>query len=85
MGDFYALVGTDTDMWKGVIGKHGVTGVNENGRYLLMLCWKQRTPHHEYLFPARRSSQVYTWYRPSMDRISLLDFCIIQSDLFSNV
>ena len=39
MGDFYALVGTDTDMWKGVIGKHGVTGVNENGRYLLMLCW----------------------------------------------
>ena len=32
MGDFNAHVGTDTDTWKGVIGKHGVTGLNENGR-----------------------------------------------------
>ena len=36
MGDFNAHVGAD--MWKGVIGKHGVTGLNENGRYLLQLC-----------------------------------------------
>ena len=28
MGDFNAHVGTDTDTWKGVIGKHGVTGLN---------------------------------------------------------
>ena len=35
MGDFNAHVGTNTDTWKGVIGKHGVTGLNENGRYLL--------------------------------------------------
>ena len=33
MGDFTAHVGTDTDTWKGVIGKHGVTGLNENGRF----------------------------------------------------
>ena len=33
--DFIAHVGTDTDAWKGVIGKHGVTGKNENGMYLL--------------------------------------------------
>ena len=33
MGDFKAHVETDT--WKGVIGKHGVTGLNENRRYLL--------------------------------------------------
>ena len=38
MGDFNALVGTDTGTWKGVIGKHRVTGLNENGRYLLQLC-----------------------------------------------
>ena len=38
IGDFNPQVGTDTDTWKGVIGKHGVTGLNENGRYLLQLC-----------------------------------------------
>ena len=32
---FKAHVGTDTDTWKGLIGKHGVTGLNENGKYLL--------------------------------------------------
>ena len=59
-GDFNAHAGTDTDTWKGVIGKHGVTGLNENGRYLLQLALlQQRTPYHEYLFPAQRGSQVY--------------------------
>ena len=37
MGDFNAHVGTDIDMWKSVIGKHGVTGPQENGRYVLQL------------------------------------------------
>ena len=37
MGDFNAHVGTDTDTWKGVIGKYGVTGLDENGMYLLQL------------------------------------------------
>ena len=36
--DFNAHVGTDTNTRKGVIGKHGVTGLNENGKYLLQLC-----------------------------------------------
>ena len=38
MGDFNAHVGTDAATWKGVIGKHGVTELNENGRYLLQFC-----------------------------------------------
>ena len=38
MRDCNAHVGTDTDLWKGVIGKHSVTGLNENGRHLLQLC-----------------------------------------------
>ena len=36
--EFNAYVGTETDTWKGMIGKHGVTGLNENARYLLQLC-----------------------------------------------
>ena len=59
MGDFNAHVGTDTDTWKGMIGKHEVTGLNENGRNLLQLCCSNGLPHHEYLFPAQRGSQVY--------------------------
>ena len=27
----------------------------------------------------------YTWYRPSMGQKSLIDFCIVSTDLFSNV
>ena len=30
MGDFTAHIGTDTDAWKGVIGKHRVIGLNDN-------------------------------------------------------
>ena len=37
MGNFNAYVRTDTDTWKGVIGKYGVTGLDENGMYLLQL------------------------------------------------
>jgi len=38
VGDFNAHIGTDTETWKGVIERHGVPGLNENGRYLLQLC-----------------------------------------------
>ena len=33
-GDFNAHVETDIHTWKGVLGKHGVTGLNENRRLL---------------------------------------------------
>jgi len=35
MADFNAHIATDTETWKGVIGRHGVSDLNENGRYLL--------------------------------------------------
>jgi len=38
MGDFIAHICTDTETWKGVIGRHEVPGLTENGRYLLQLC-----------------------------------------------
>ena len=36
-------------------------------------------------FFQHREVHKYTWYRPSMDQKSLIDFCIVSSDLFSNV
>ena len=80
MGD----VGTDTDTWKGVIGKHRVTGLNENGRYWLQLCCSNGLRIRNTFFELREVLK-YTWYRPSMDQKSLIDFCIVSSDLFSDV
>ena len=66
MGDFNAHVGTDTDMWKGVIGKNGVTGLDENGRYSLHLCCGYRFRIINTFFQHRVVHQ-YIWYRSSMD------------------
>ena len=69
---------------KGVIGKYGVTGLNENRRYLLLLCCSNGL-HIMNTFFQHREVHKYTWYRPSMDQKSLIDFCIVLSDLFSDV
>ena len=36
-------------------------------------------------FFQHREVHKYTWNRPSMDQKSLIDFCIVSSDLFSDV
>ena len=84
MWDFNAQVGTYTDMFKGVIGKHGVTGLNENRKYLLQICCSNGLLIMDTFFQ-HRELHKYTWYRPSMDQKSLIDFCIVSSDLFSDV
>ena len=83
MGDFNAHVGTDTDTWKGVIGKHGVTGLNENGRYLLQLCCSNGLRIMNTFFQ-HRDVHKYTWYRPSMDQ-NLDSFLHSFVRLFSDV
>ena len=79
--DFNAHVRTDTDTWKGVIGKYGIIGLNENGRYLLQLCCSNGLCIMNIFFQ-HREVHKYTWYRPTMDQKSLIDFCIVSSDLF---
>ena len=83
-GGVNAHVGTDTDTWKGVNQKHGIIGLNENGRYLLQLCCSNGFRIMNTFFQ-HREVHKYTWYRPSMDQKSLIDFCIVLSDLFSDV
>ena len=84
MVNFNAHVGIDTNTWKGVIGKHGVTGLNENGRYLLQLCCSNRLCIMNSFFQ-HREVRKYIRYRLSMHPKSLIDFCIVSSDLFSDV
>ena len=84
MGDFNAHVGTDTDTRKCVIGKHGVTRLNENGRYLLQLCCSNGLRIMNTFFQ-HREVHKYTWYRPSIGPKIFDRFCIVSSDLFSDV
>ena len=43
-------------------------------------------PHHEYLFPARKGSQVYMVLTYcGMDQKSLIDFCSVLLDMFFDV
>ena len=81
---FNARVGTDTDTWKCVIGKHEVTGLNENGKYLLQLSRSNGLRIMNTFFQHRKV-QKYTWYRPSMDQKSFKGFCIVSLDLFFDV
>ena len=67
-----------------MIGKHGITGLNENGRYLLQLCYGNRFCFRNTFFQ-HREVHTYIWYRSSMDQKALIDFCVVLSNLFSDV
>jgi len=78
--DFNAHIGTDTETWKGVIGRYGVPGLNENGRYLLQFCCNNALRIMNTFFQ-HRDVHKYTWYKPSMEQKSIIDFCIVSADL----
>ena len=84
LGYFNAHIGTDSETWKGVIGRHGDPQFNKNGWYLLQLCCSNELCIMNAFF-RHRDVHKYTWYRPSMVQKSLIDFCIVSSDLFLEV
>ena len=67
-GDFVAHVGTDLDTWKGVIGKHEVTGLNEKGEYFLQFCSSNSSNGLPIMntFFQHREAHKYIWYRPEV-------------------
>ena len=58
MGDFNAHVGTDTDV-EGCDRKTWSHRTECERKVFIAALLEQRSPHHEYLFPAQRGSQVY--------------------------
>ena len=84
LGDFNTHIGTDNTTWKSVIGRHGDPGFNKNGWYLLQLCCSNELCIMNNLFPTQRFHKC-TWYRLSMAQKSLVGFCIVSSNLFSEV
>ena len=67
-----------------MIGKHEVTGLTENTRYLLQLRYSNGFRIMNTFFQ-RREAYKDIWYRPSINQKSLIDFCIVSSDLVSDV
>ena len=67
MGDLNAHIGTDADTLKDVIGKHRVTGLNENRRYL-QFCSSNKLLIMNIFFQ-HREVHKYTWYRPRIKNL----------------
>ena len=49
LGDFNARVVKEHSSWEGVLGRHGVGKVNDNGLLLLSKCGKTQPLHPQYL------------------------------------
>ena len=60
MRSFNAHIGKDINTPKGVIGKHGVTGPNENGRYLFIAALLQQRLRIMNTFFQHREVYNYT-------------------------
>ena len=41
LGDFNARVGGVFESWNGILGKHGIGNMNDNGQLVLVLCASQ--------------------------------------------
>ncbi|XP_050344603.1 uncharacterized protein LOC126769729 [Nymphalis io] len=77
LGDFNARVGTDHDLWVGVLGKHGIGSCNDNGTRLLSLCAELDISITNTFF--RFSDKFRTsWMHPRSKHWHLLDYVIVR-------
>ena len=74
LGDFYARVGTNHNVWAGVIGRHGLGNANSSGIRLLNLCSEFCLVITNTLFQQRNQRKA-TWMHP----MSMLDYVITRS------
>ena len=76
LGDFNAIVGQDTDSWKGVLGRHGVGNYNDNGRLLLELCTEEQFVITNTIFYQKDGLKT-TWIHPQSKHWILIDYVLV--------
>ncbi|BHF58381.1 hypothetical protein SprV_0100133300 [Sparganum proliferum] len=77
LGDFNARVGTDPAAWRGVLGRHGLRGSNDNGLLLLRTCAEHRLilTNTFFCLPEREKA---TWRHPRSRQWHLLDYVLVR-------
>ena len=81
LGDCNARVGRSADVWSGVIGRHGVGNVNDNGILLLSKCAEHRLLITNTTFRMKDKHNT-SWMHPRSKHWHLIDYVITrQRDL----
>jgi hypothetical protein len=75
LGDFNARVGQNNRIWSGVLGRHGVGQVNENGMTLLTLCAKHDLIVTNTLI-LQKNKYKTSWMHPRSKHWHLVDYVL---------
>ena len=75
LGDFNARVGRDLELWKGVLGRHGIGNCNDKGSLLLEFCSEHQLVIINTLFQQKDRFKA-TWRHPRSKHWHLLDYVL---------
>uniref|UniRef100_A0A5F8H7Z0 Reverse transcriptase domain-containing protein n=1 Tax=Monodelphis domestica TaxID=13616 RepID=A0A5F8H7Z0_MONDO len=77
LGDFNVRVGQDHERWKGVLGKHGMAKMNNNGLLLLSKCSEFELTITNTVFRMVNKYKT-TWMHPRSKQWHLIDYIIVR-------